>query len=183
MCSNDEYNYHPSITVGGPPGTYKVNPPVLSMQYAEFCVVAVSCRAAGPTMMLVSGSDNQAALDVTGNTTYNDNSSVRGAFYVAGTNSTTTPQEIWERIANSQGNVFVTITGGTSAFITIKFRERIIKRIQGPLKAMPQDMVVRGDYNQIHHEREKRIQESVFGEAGEQETLDKRVVNLGRIKR
>lgn len=176
-CSGD-FNIFPTRSVGGPPGAYKMQLPLSSKDYGEFCVVAVSNLGTNASSILITGAElsSLAALDSTGNTTYDDQSYVKGINFVCGGNSTLTPNETWERISNAQGYIFIRITSGTFVTVSIKFREKIMKVVPGPMRTVhPEDM------EQMNYLRERRIQRSVLGNEGEIEEYGRRPGKPGRI--
>lgn len=177
MCSHDEYNYFPSVTIGGPPGNYILRPPVPSYQNIEFCVVSYVCGLAGPGNALVSGSEPTNTIDLTATSTFNDNAFLRGQFYRAGTNGSMTPTETWERITHPQGNIFVLIVGSTTSYLTIRFREKILNRIPAPATT-----VHPSQEHLTHKERERRIEQAVLGTEGELETHGKRPARPGTVR-
>lgn len=163
MCEqHEQYNYFPAITVGGPPGLYQVRCPINSKQWGEYCIVGTVIGAAGPGTAIVSGVDQPPSVDFTGASTYNDQTFIRGEIYRGGTNTTISPAELWHRITNDQGVVFITTLTATSIFVTIKFRVKILTKIPAPfITVNPEDM------EQYHYAREENIKRHVLNLEGE----------------
>lgn len=158
-----EYNIFPSQGIGGPPGLYKMRCPVPSKSFAEYCVVSVANGATSAATVLVSSTDQPpATFDTSGTTTYDDTSFQRQLTYIVSINNSFSPPELWEQMTSPQGYIFVRIIGSVFTFVTIKFREKI-------LKAVPAPAVTVDPYapEQYHYQRSKKIENMVLGREGE----------------
>lgn len=180
MCGNEtpNYNLFPSQTIGGPPGLYKMRCPVPSKELAEFCVVSISNFLTNPSTILVSGTDQPPIIDTTGTTTFDDTSFQRCQLYSLAVSSSVTPNEQWDIITSPQGYIFVRIIGGACSFVTIKFREKILRAIPAPARTVNPN-----ESEQYHQERAKRVQSMVLGKEGELEEYGKRPGQLAGIRR
>src|SRR6266568_9560153 len=167
MNEPNEYQYFPSVTIGGPPGQYVLKTPLPSNGGIEFCIVTFSCLAAGPGSAIVSGVDQQSTVDTSGASKYSDNTFLRGIFVTAPTNTTIPGVEIWEKVANQIGTVFILTTGGTASFITIKFRIKVLHRIPEPFQTVPVD-----NPQLYHEERARRVELATLGREGELEVYN-----------
>lgn len=165
MCENEyDYNPFPSVTIGGPPGNYALRPPVSSSEHMEFVIISVANVTPNNAIVQVSGIDIPLPIDTTGASIYSDTAFIRSQVITVPFHTTLfTSQSSWEQIARSDKALFVRIDGlNTVAFITIKFRAKILKVIPGPIVTNRYDMP-----EETHLEREKRIRRAVWGEEGE----------------
>jgi hypothetical protein len=174
MCENThEYNEFPPRTIGGPSGDYEIMCDVTSAETVEYSVVSVAGGDAGPYTVIASGNQKPATLLFTGTQIFGGaNQSHIGHFEIdgmvlhsPGISSIPAPER-WLPLANQQRKVLIRIDtpGGTSAFVTIQLRDKVLKRIPQPfITVHPEEM------EQYHAERERRIQQSVYGEEGELE--------------
>jgi len=116
----------------------------------------------------VSGLDPQSTIDVSGVSKYSDQAFLRGIFVSAPTNTTIPMTEMWEKITNQLGNIFMLTTGGTSSFITLKYRVKVLTRVPRPFVT-----VHPSEEAQYGQERARRIEAAVLGKEGELETFGK----------
>lgn len=135
MCSCEGYSEpSPPVTIGGPSGDYFVECPCQSCRWAEYAIVGVSSTAAAT--FVVSGDSIPKALDITGGVTLNNDAAVPGVALSTGSNSPSFAYdpECFYRITHSQKRVFVRIdiTSSQDAYITLRFRWKLLTVIPGP---------------------------------------------------
>lgn len=139
MCKDCEnYNYFPTMTIGGPSGDYKIQCPVVSCQWAEYRVVSLANSTNADSHIIVSGDDVPKALPFDNTKTLTDQAFIRAQVYYALFASNVTPNARWDRITHSQKYVFIRIdTGATAAcYVGIQFRTRYLKVIPGPAETV-----------------------------------------------
>ena len=138
--NDNDYQYFPSRTIGGPTGDYELISPIPSGKWAEFLIVDVTFGTGTTSSVLVSGNAKFPQL------AYDGSKAIGLADGKGGSAITAIPFRDnniglsiigpmpWERITNSEQKVFVRIdtADGASVYVTIKFRERILKIIPGP---------------------------------------------------
>lgn len=180
MCESHapNYNFFPSLTIGGPPGLYKVRCPVPSKELAEYNVVSIANFLTNPATVLVSGTDQPPAIDTTGASTFDDTTFQRCQAYSLAVSSSITPNEQWDIITSPEGYVFVRIVGGVCTFVTIKFREKILRAIPAPARTVNPN-----EPEQYHQLRAKKVQNMVLGKEGELEEYGSRPGQLAGIRR
>ncbi len=165
MCEEKDYTYFPSVMVGGGPGDYLVRAPVSSSKEFEFAVVAIAQTQSKFMTIQASGVGPPKPLDGTQASTYNDTSFVPAMVFTLQSNTSTAfPNIFYDRITNPDGIVYIRIDGGNPgvAYVTIKFRVKILRVIPAPFQTVHPDMVAA-----MHKEREMRIQQSVLSREGE----------------
>lgn len=130
----DPYNYFPAVTFGGPSGDYSIIAPVTSCRWAEYCVVSAANGDGGTGAAVISGDNKPAALVYDGSKTLNTDTYFTGQALRLPQTSTVFPQEIWQRITDSQKKVFARIdaAAASSFYITVKFRVMPITVVPGP---------------------------------------------------
>lgn len=169
MPEDFDYNVFPAVTIGGGSGDYLLRVPVSSKDTTEFCVVSVASLTANPGTVQVSGIDRPTTIN--GAPTFTDANFIRGQVIAVGANNTIPMGEsFYDQINLPRGEVYVRIDG-TNAYIlvTIKFRVKILKKVPAPFRT------VKPEQEQlVHQERERRIQEAVLAQEGEQYTYGKR---------
>ncbi len=141
MCEHCEYNQFPAITIGGPAGDYSIDCPVLSNRWAEYQVASIASQVAA--QFVVSGDSKPAAMVYDGSKTLTGDTSIVGQVYTLSANQPSiVPGDGWERITHSQKRVFVRIdvAGGNSAYITIRFRAKLLTVIPGPAETVHPDL-------------------------------------------
>ena len=177
MCNDNQYNVFPSVSIGGPPGTYQLRVPVTSNLQVEFTpVVASATGAAG--IILLSGVDTPPAIDTSGATTYNDTSYLRTLAFAIPLNDTATFNEIWEQVSNTQGYIFMRIIGATFAIVTIKFRVKILAKVPAPFRTVDPELT-----EQYHYLRADRIREAVLNSEGEKKEYGTRPPGFGTTRK
>ncbi len=136
-----EYITFPARIIGGLTGSYELQCDVVSCQWVEYMVVAISNGAvAGQGAVLVNGNSRAAAnagLDYVGTATSKlnkDNSLPGMAFTLVASTSIFAPMTYWERITNSEKRVFVRIDAQASCsiYVSIAFRAAVLKTVPGP---------------------------------------------------
>lgn len=150
-----EYNQFPAITIGGPAGDYIVNSPVKSARWVEYQVVAIAAQVAA--QVVVSGDSKPAALVYDGSKILSDDAFIVGTAYTLSANQPSiTPSDGWERITHSQMRAFVRIdvAGGSSCYVTIRFRTKILTIIPGPTPTTHPDLG-----HQMNVQRSKNIKD------------------------
>ncbi|SRR6266705_96277 len=158
-----DYTDFPAVTVGGPPGDYIIRAPVVSNEYIEFAVILMTVVGASDGVIQTSGIDKPRTLDTSGNSIYNDTTFIRSQVLLCPKgNSLPVGDAFYDRVANSQGNVFIRIDSAAFATVTVKMRAKILKIIPDKF------VTVKPEHKeQYHYERERRIQEAVLGSEGE----------------
>ena len=139
--NDNDYQYFPSRTIGGPTGDYELLSPIPNGKWAEFLITDVTFGTATVSSVLISGDSKLSQLVYDGSKAIGLADGKEGQSFVTGIPfrdnniglSIIGPMP-WERITNSQQKVFVRIdtTDGASVYVTIKFRERLLKIIPGP---------------------------------------------------
>jgi len=179
MCESEDYQYFPCVMVGGGPGDYLVRCPVSSSKEFEFAVVAIGNTQAKFMTVQVSGVGPPKPLDGTQASTYNDTSFVPAMVFTLQTNNASAfPNVFYDRITNADGIVYIRIDGGNPgvAYVTIKFRVKILRVIPAPFQTVHPDAMAA-----MHKEREIRIQQSVLQREGELVTYGKQPGPAGTI--
>jgi hypothetical protein len=162
-----DFQEFPTITVGGPPGDYIARVPVPSNEEADFMIISATDGAANAARILINSSQATYPAapqypDYSGASIYSDRQAINGITLIVGINNTTFPNPVWERIQNQIGEVYVHIYQATAAFVSIKFRVKILKKIPAPFRTVgPEDERI------VHAMREKKIQEAVLAQEGE----------------
>lgn len=136
-----EYNQFPARTIGGPAGDYIIRCPVQSNRWAEYQIVAIAAQVAA--QVVVSGDSKPVALLYDGSKKLSDDSFFVGTAYTLSANQPSiTPSVGWERITDSQGQVFVRLdaAGGNSVYVTVRFRTKILTVIPGPAETIHPDL-------------------------------------------
>lgn len=179
MCESQDYQYFPSQMIGGGVGDYLVRVPVSSSKEVEFAVLAIT-NTQGKTMTIqVSGVGPPKTLDGTQNSSYNDTSFVPSMVFSTQANTASTlPTPVYDRVTNADGIVYVRVdgAGGSCAYVTIKFRVKILRVIPAPFTTVHPDAMAA-----MHKEREMRIQQSVLQTEGELVTYGKQPGPAGTI--
>jgi hypothetical protein len=151
-CHDESYAYLPPMTVGGPSGSYFIECPTQSCRWAEFSLITMSANDIAT--FVVSGDSPQSAVDTTGAVTLNGDTyspSIIGSSITGGQCVTYDPLSYY-RISNSQKRVFITIvvTTGKSAYVSLRFRVKLITMVPGPAPAEHAD-----SFHQINLRREE----------------------------
>lgn len=139
MCDDcQNYNYFPTLTIGGPSGDYKIQCPVTSCQWAEYRVVTLANSTNADTHVIVSGDDKPIALPFDNTKIITDQNFIRGQVYYCLFASNVSPNARWDRITHSQKYVFVRIdtSGSGAVYVGIQFRARYLKVIPGPAETV-----------------------------------------------
>jgi hypothetical protein len=182
MCGNcgNEYNPFPTISIGGPPGDYAIQPPVPSNLIIEYKVIAVSSIGVNPGVIQVSGVREPKSLDTTGNSTYNGvnpNASIRSLVIPIGPNGFLPVLSDWEQIASPNGHLFVRIDGVIAAFVSIKQRVKILSVVPAPFVTVdpqqPHDMNLA---------REQQILQAVYGTPGREIEYGHEPIKSGTVR-
>lgn len=161
MCDSEKWNYFPSIAVGGAPGDYIARVPVASNQFAEFMVVGIANGATTQANVIISGMTDSLGVDFSGTSLYNDTFQINGQVYRCGTNTTLNPAESWERVANSQGMVWIHVQNAACCIVTIRFRVKILAKIPAPFRTVHPN-----EEQQYNYMREDRIRQAVLNQEG-----------------
>jgi len=164
MCAQCDVNYNvlAPLVIGGPTGDYFVACPVQSARWSEFSIICVSNGHSGVASIFVSGDDVPKQPDYTGlstNVTSGD-SYFNNALAIRVPIDTSLPftPDTWFRVTNSQKKVFVRIdvTSGGSAYVTLRFRNRLLTVVPGPAPAEHPD-----SYHQMNLRREETTRQSL----------------------
>ncbi len=174
MCeSKYEYQEFLPRTVGGPSGNYELMSEVTSAEFVEFCVLSTAGGDAGPYTITVSGNLQPPQLLFNGSQLFGSatlgvdgQAVIDGIVLHSGGISSISLIGRWIRVVNQQRKVFARIDTptNTSAFVTIQFRDCILKKIPDVFHT-----VHLSEEAQYYHERAKRIEAAVFGQEGELE--------------
>jgi len=178
MCET-KYEYQEFLprTIGGPSGNYELMAEVTSAEFVEFCVLSVAGGDAGPYTIIISGNLQPSTLLLTGASAFgttsqgvNSQSVIDGIVLHSPGISSVPFANRWIRVVNQQRKVFARIDtpANTSAFVTIQFRDCILKRVPKPFVT-----VHPSDEAQYGHMRARRIEAAVLGKEGELETFGK----------
>jgi UDP-3-O-acyl-N-acetylglucosamine deacetylase len=139
MCEHEElfYNEFPTQTIGGGAGDYSLTCPVTSARWVEYCVM----NLAGNGNAVVSGDGKPAPLPYDGSVSLNDQQYIVGTAYSQNYQRNTAVATKWERVTNSQKRVFVRIDplSGTSLYVSIKFRARLLDKVPAQVVAVHPD--------------------------------------------
>jgi hypothetical protein len=172
MCEKESYLEFPVRTVGGPSGDYAMIADVVSCDWVEFRVVAFSALNAGPFIATITGTEieTQEALVTDGSVTYTVDGTSDKSFYgtvlCVASKSTIVNATDWHRVVGPQRRVVMRLDGpaNSSGYVSLQFRARILTRIPAPART-----VHPSEQQQSHYERERRIQNAVYGKEGELE--------------
>lgn len=179
MCEEQAYNYFPAQMIGGGIGDYLVRVPVSSSKEVEFAVLAIT-NTQGKTMTIqVSGVGPPKTLDGTQNSSYNDTSFVPAMVFTTQANTASTlPTPVYDKVTNADGIVYVRIdgAGGSCAYVTIKFRVKIIRVIPAPFNTVHPDAMAA-----MHKEREMRILDRTLQTEGELAVYGQQPGQPGRV--
>ncbi len=139
-----DYNVFPSMTIGGPTGDYFLECPVTSGRWVEYKVVQVVNGSGDIASIVISGDSVPVALAYDGSRLLSNDVSIRGQAYRVPINSTLVGQcHNWDRVTHSQKRVYIRIDGpgaAASAFVTIKFRVKLLTIIPGPTETTHPDL-------------------------------------------
>ena len=130
----DGYTYFPPITIGGPSGDYFVDAPVQSARWAEYSVLSVCNGTGGVASIAVSPSPKPPTVKFDGSVTASNDVQIQGQVYRVGIDTTIPIITEFARMPNnSQKRLFVRIDTGnnTSAYVTLRFREKNITTVPG----------------------------------------------------
>lgn len=153
----------PTLAVGGPPGDYVARVPVPSNEEVHFMIMSVANGATNVSTVTVTTHLRGFAADFSGVGALSDTTAFPGFIFRCPTQNTVIPNPAWERVENDTGEVYVHVAGGVASFVMIKFRVKLLKKIPAPFKTVAPE-----DEKLVHAMREKRIQEAVLAQAGEE---------------
>jgi hypothetical protein len=138
----DGYSYFPPVTIGGPTGDYTVDAPVTSARWGEYSLMAVSNGTAGVATIAISASGPPKTIKFDGSVTITDNVALQGQVYRVGTDTSIPIMSDYARMPqNAQKRLYVRIdaAASTSAYVTLRFREKNLTIVPGPAPTVHPD--------------------------------------------
>ena len=152
----DGYTYFPPITIGGPTGDYFVDAPVQSARWAEYSVLSV-CNGTGGVASIAVSSSKPVKIPFDGSVTASNDVQIQGQVYRVGIDTTIPIVTEFARMPqNAQKRLFIRIDTAalTSAYVTLRFREKNLTMVPGPSHEVHPDHEVK-----LNQARAEKIRE------------------------
>ena len=157
MCQECEnYSYLPPMMIGGPTGDYFVECPTQSCRWAEYAVISAHCDTSCD--VVINGDSPPAKLTFDGSVTLNGDAYAPViTLGLSGLQAVTMDADVFYRVTNSQKRLFIridTAQGSHAAFVSIRFRVRLLTVVPGPSLTVHPD-----NAEQIHFAREEKTRQ------------------------